>query len=96
MLAYVQSLGYLGCSIMSLQGVPQIWRMYKTKSTKDISYSTIALSCVGGALTIVYGVLIQEPPIYATVSFTMCMNAMLLVLKCRYDARNDIRPVDVM
>lgn len=87
MLPYVQALGYLGCSIMSLQGVPQVWRVYKTKSTKDLSYATIAMSAIGGALTIVYGVLIEEPPIYATVSFTMCMNAMLLAFKLHYDPK---------
>jgi MtN3 and saliva related transmembrane protein len=88
MTSYIQALGYIGCSIMSLQGVPQLWLVYRTKSTKDLSYATIAMSCIGGGLTVAYGILISEPPIYATVSFTLCVNALLLFFKMRYDAHD--------
>jgi MtN3 and saliva related transmembrane protein len=80
-------LGYVGCSLLSLQAVPQVWRIYKNKSAKDLSYATLGVSSVGCGLTIAYGVLIGEPPIYATVSFSMFMNAVVFALKVLYANR---------
>ncbi len=77
-------LGYVGCSIMSSQGIPQTWRVYKNKSGADLSYTTLCMSCIGGGLTIAYGVLINEPPIYATVSFTVLNTLVLVYLKALY------------
>lgn len=83
-------IGYVGCSLMSIQGVPQIWRVYKNKSASDLSYLTLALGCIGGGITVAYGVLINEPPIYATVSFTLLMNIIVLVLKIHYQLNNTL------
>lgn len=77
-------LGYIGCSILSLQSIPQVVKVYRTKSGKDLSYATLFMGCAGGAITISYGVLISEPPLYASVSFTVALNMLLILLKARY------------
>lgn len=83
-------LGYIGCSVMSLQGVPQVWRVIQTKSGTDLSYTTLLMGCAGGACTIAYGIMINEPPIYATVSFTVALNILLIGLKARYGHQNTL------
>lgn len=80
-------LGYIGCTLMSIQGLPQLWRVYTTKSGEDLSYTTLALGCVGGGITVAYGVMIKEPPLYATVSFTVIVNMLVMGLKFVYKRR---------
>ena len=77
-------LGYIGCSIMAVQSLPQLLRVYRKKSASDLSFATLGIGCLGGAITIAYGVLIAEPPLYVSVSFSVVVNMMVIVMKVMY------------
>lgn len=86
---FEQVLGYLGGCILAVQAVPQVVKVVQRRSAKDLSYMTIAFVLLGGSLTVAYGVLINEPPVFATVSFTVFMNMVLLFLKVYFDHTRD-------
>lgn len=77
-------LGYIGCSIMAVQGLPQLWRVYQKKSAADLSYTTLSIGCIGGGITISYGVLINEPPLYVSVGFSTVVNVLIIMMKAMY------------
>lgn len=75
-------LGYLGGSILAIQLVPQIYKVWKRKSASDISYGTLFLNIIGGSMVTAYGLLIHQPPVYATVICSVSCNVTLLITKC--------------
>lgn len=83
-------LGYIGCSIMAIQSLPQLWKVYQKKSASDLSYTTLAIGCIGGAITVAYGVLINEPPLYVSVSFSMVVNIIVIIMKVAYGGRQNM------
>jgi uncharacterized protein with PQ loop repeat len=44
----------------------QIWKNYKTKSSKDISHGLILLSYISTSLGISYGIYLDKPAIYGS------------------------------
>ena len=84
-------LGYLGGGILCVQSVPQVIKVWRSRSAKDISYISLLTYLIGGSLTIAYGVLIGQPPIYATLAFSMTTVSTLLCSKVyfeRYENQN--------
>lgn len=78
-------IGYVGGSILAIQNVPLVLRIWNRRSTGDLSYHTLAYFIIGGTMTIVYGVLINAPPIYATLAFSLMTNVVILVMKVIFD-----------
>lgn len=81
-------IGYVGGSILAIQNIPLLLRIWKRKSTGDLSYHTLAFFIIGGTLTIIYGVMISAPPIYATLTFSLTTNVIVLGLKITFDFQN--------
>lgn len=80
-------LGYIGGCIVSLQGVPQILKIWRNRSADDLSYASLFTYIIGGGLIISYGVMIQQPPIYSTVSLSMA-NTITLAFSKFYLSRS--------
>lgn len=78
-------LGYIGGSILAVQLIPQIIKVCRKKSAQDISFITLFLNITGGSLVIAYGILISQPPVYATVICSMSCNIILLLCKSVLD-----------
>ena len=81
-------LGYVGGSILAIQLVPQIIKVWRSYSAKDISFATLCLNIVGGSMVAVYGILIQQPPVYATVLCSISCNIVLLSSKIILQYKN--------
>ncbi len=64
--------------------VPQAWRVWRTRSTRDISLSTFAIFCPGVALWLVYGYSLGSSPIVITNGVTLVLALTILVNKLRY------------
>ncbi len=74
---------------MAIQSLPQLLKVYQNKSAADLSYTTLVIGCIGGGITIAYGVLINEPPLYVSVSFSMVVNITVVILKIVYGYRQN-------
>jgi uncharacterized protein with PQ loop repeat len=82
---YIDILGYVGGGVLAVQNIPLLVRIYKRRSTGDLSYHTLGFFLFGGATTIAYGALIRAPPIYATLALSWTVNFIILMLKIQYD-----------
>ena len=81
---FVQILGFVGGALSTGAFLPQVWKTWTTKSTRDISLATMGVLAVSNYLWIVYGVLVSSPPLIVTNSATSAMITSLLVLKLRF------------
>lgn len=77
-------IGYLAASLTTLSFVPQVWRTWKTRHTKDISLRMYLMLTCGIALWLVYGLRIGAWPIILANAITLLLAGTVLVLKLRH------------
>lgn len=68
-----ETLGYIGAAILNTSAIPQIYKCYKTKSAKDLSWGFFATLGSGMIINFAYGILIDHPAIYcgSSISFVL-------------------------
>jgi MtN3 and saliva related transmembrane protein len=64
--------------------VPQVWRVWKTRSTRDISLGTFLALCLGLILWVVYGILAGSLAVILANSATLVLASIILVLKLKH------------
>jgi MtN3 and saliva related transmembrane protein len=64
--------------------VPQVLKVYKSKSAKDLSLSMFIIFCTGVSLWLVYGIKKNDIPIIITNFSTLTLATMLLYFKIIY------------
>lgn len=64
--------------------IPQVWRVWRTRHTQDISLLMYTLFTVGVALWLAYGILLGAWPIIIANSITLLLAGTVLVLKLRF------------
>jgi MtN3 and saliva related transmembrane protein len=75
-------LGAAALSTVSL--LPQLYRVWKTKSVKDISAGYCGVMFTSVALWLTYGVLSADMPVVAANSVVVVQSAAILVFKAKY------------
>lgn len=77
--------GLIGC----ISICPQIYKSYKTRSSKDISTGTILLTYLAQSLGIVYGVLINHYAVYTSNSVGLVLFMTLHLVKHHNEHRDE-------
>jgi MtN3 and saliva related transmembrane protein len=80
----IDLLGLLAGALTTIAFVPQLLKLYATKSGKDVSARMFLIFSTGVILWLVYGVLIRSAPIIIANSLTLLMSLIILALKLRY------------
>ena len=76
--------GFIAGAVMTVGFVPQVWRLYKLKSAREISLPFISLYLVGSACWLSYGVLLGLPPIILWNAITLLLGIAMLYAKFKY------------
>lgn len=77
-------LGLLAGGLTTVSLIPQVTKIWKTKSAKDVSLKMFITFCVGVALWLTYGVLQTEIPIIVTNAVTLVLGLSILGMKLKY------------
>lgn len=83
-------LGLIGGLCTASGGIPQIYKMIKTKQTKDLSWYMVLLWLVGLSITCIYGICIEELPVYLNAIFSIIQTTIIIILKVKYDNRENV------
>jgi MtN3 and saliva related transmembrane protein len=78
-------LGFLAGTLTTISFLPQLLKTWRSKSAKDMSLPMLISFCAGVFLWLVYGFLIQAPPIILANGITLILALMILGLKLHYD-----------
>jgi len=84
MMDTITLLGLIAAAFTTLCLLPQLMKVYKTKSTKDISTSMFALYCGGVLLWFIYGIYRQDIAIMIANSLALIQGTVILLLKIKY------------
>jgi MtN3 and saliva related transmembrane protein len=80
----IDLLGLLAGALTTIAFVPQLLKLYATKSGKDVSARMFLIFSTGVILWLLYGILIRSAPIIIANSLTLLMSLIILALKLRY------------
>jgi len=80
----ITTIGLIAALFTTISLFPQLIKVYKTKSTKDISTSMFTLFCCGVFLWFIYGVLVSDFPIIIANSLAFVQAVLILVFKVKY------------
>lgn len=81
---YVTIIGLTAAAVSTISLLPQLVKAWKTKSTKDISFLTFSLFCIGILLWFVYGLILQDLPIIVANFFGFILGLIILMFKVKY------------
>ncbi|MBS1754657.1 MAG: SemiSWEET transporter [Ferruginibacter sp.] len=80
----IQILGLAAGTITSITFLPQVIKIWKTKSSKDLSLSMLALLILGVSMWLLYGILVLDAAIIYTNSMVLTMSLVMLFFKIKY------------
>ena len=76
--------GWIASSITLLYKLPQIYKIVKSKSSKDLSMRSIVLQSAGYIFYIVHGFTVKDLPILVMGSVALCENTVCMFLHLKY------------
>jgi len=81
---YVTVIGLVAAVLSTGSLFPQLLKVWRTKSTKDISVRMYALLTAGVFIWFVYGLLLQDIPIIAANLIGFIQALIIYILKMKY------------
>ena len=82
--AVTEVVGMVAGTLTTLAFLPQVLKIYRTKSARDVSYLMFLIFSTGVLLWLIYGILIGSAPIIAANVVTLGLAVIVIVLKVRY------------
>lgn len=80
---YTNSLGTLAGCLTTISFIPQVYRVWRTQHTKDISLGMYVIFTAGVSLWLIYGILLGSWPIIIANSITVLLAGTVLLMKIR-------------
>ena len=82
---WVEWIGFVAAFCTTAAFIPQLVRVYRLKSARDISLPTFLLFSVGVFLWLLYGIYTGSRPVIASNTVTLVLSLSILFLKLKYD-----------
>jgi MtN3 and saliva related transmembrane protein len=80
----VTVLGLVAGALTTASLVPQVRKIYRSRSAKDISLGMFVAFCIGVGLWLVYGIMQSELPIIVWNAITLVLGLAIVTMKVRY------------
>ena len=90
----VEWTGFAAAFCTTTAFVPQLARVLRLKSARDISLPTFLLFSLGVFLWLLYGIYTGSRPVIASNAVTLVLSLSILYFKLKYD-RNAAREIDL-
>lgn len=85
--AAINLIGSLAAICTTISFVPQLGRVWKLRSAREISLIMFLVFSIGVFLWLVYGILIGSFPVILANAITLALSLAILGLKLRFDRR---------
>ncbi|HEY5330860.1 MAG TPA: SemiSWEET transporter [Acidobacteriaceae bacterium] len=83
----VNLIGYVAAALTTISFLPQLVRVVKLRSARDISLGMFLIFSIGTLFWFVYGLLSHSLPVAIANAITLALSVSILVLKLRFDRR---------
>jgi MtN3 and saliva related transmembrane protein len=83
-MTFIDILGLLAGTFTTISFLPQVIKIWRTKSVKDISLAMFSIFSIGVFLWLIYGLFIDSLPVILANSVTLVLASTILVFKFKY------------
>jgi MtN3 and saliva related transmembrane protein len=80
----IDLVGYVAAMLTTAAFVPQVVRVWQSKSTTDLSVQTLISFIAGVSMWLIYGLLVTSAPIIVANAVTLVLNLIILRFKFKY------------
>ncbi|MEO9892177.1 SemiSWEET transporter [Aurantibacter sp.] len=80
----IEILGLVAAVVTTSCFIPQVFKISKEKSTKDISLVMYLIMALGLTLWLIYGIAIESLPVTLANGVTLLLVSWILILKLKY------------
>ncbi len=77
-------IGYIAGALTTIAFVPQVIKIWKTKSTKDISLTMFIVFCFGIFLWMIYGIMLHSFPVIIANATGLVLGLLIIIFKIKY------------
>ncbi|HTQ75930.1 MAG TPA: SemiSWEET transporter [Burkholderiales bacterium] len=77
-------IGMVAGTLSTVAFVPQVWRIWKTRSARDLSLPMYLIFTAGVALWFAYGLMLGAAPIIVCNGLTLLLAGTVLAMKLRF------------
>ena len=81
---YVMIIGLVAAALTVVAFLPQLMKVWKTRSTRDISLGMFSIFCVAVFLWFAYGILTSDPPVTIANLLVFVQALVILAFKVKY------------
>jgi MtN3 and saliva related transmembrane protein len=81
----IDFIGYVAATCTTVAFLPQLIRVVRLRSARDISLGMFSVFSTGTALWLIYGLLTHSNPVVVANAVTFLLSISILALKLRYD-----------
>lgn len=81
----IEDLGFAAAFCTTVAFIPQLVRVIRRRSAKDVSLPTFLFFSIGVFMWLIYGIDIASRPVIASNSVTLVLALSIVILKVRYD-----------
>jgi MtN3 and saliva related transmembrane protein len=78
-------IGSIAATLTTTAFIPQVWQVWRTRHTKDISLGMYVIFTSGVLMWLAYGVMMQSWPIIIANTLTALLAGAVLVMKLYFD-----------
>jgi MtN3 and saliva related transmembrane protein len=82
----IDMIGFVAATCTTISFLPQLIRVLKLRSARDISLGMFSIFSFGTALWLTYGILAHSVPVAVANAVTFILASWILILKIKYDA----------
>jgi MtN3 and saliva related transmembrane protein len=80
----IDLIGMVAGTLSTFAFVPQVWRIWRTRSARDLSLPMYLIFTTGVALWFVYGLLLGAMPIIVCNGLTLLLAGTVLAMKLKF------------
>lgn len=82
---FANMIGFMAAILTTIAFVPQVVKVWRTRSTRDVSTGMYALFSTGVAMWFCYGVMIDSWPVMVANAVTLVLAGLVLFMKIGID-----------
>ena len=80
-----ETLGLLAGTLTTASFVPQVWKIWSTRSARDLSWGMVAVFTVGTFLWLLYGIKVESVAITTANGITFTLSLAICIMKLLFD-----------
>ena len=80
-----ETLGLMAGTLTTASFIPQVWKIWQTRSARDLSWGMVAVFTVGTLLWLLFGIKVQSVSITTANAITFTLSLAICIMKLVFD-----------